>query len=311
MGFSLKRALAGAIVGGAHAVGEIADADLKEATRQRERDEAFERQKQLMEMQDENRMRRDQQVYELKEKRETEKAKRFGTFLSQVTSDLSKEGVKVGSAEGQARIGEALLKNGYPTEGDKFSDNAIRLGQIKSTEDLRREEIRARVETARLARAARESSRNDGGKEDERGFTFAGMAGQRIVVPQRDGKPVKFDNGPGYLQQLYSEARENGMDPKDARRLVNDTQIAISSGIKLNPDDPDDVATKALSVARKIWEPKKSDAPSQPSANAPAVPATAALPGQPAKKRTPGFFESSLMGDEPSVADQPKLQSWY
>lgn len=308
MGFSLKRALAGAIVGGAHAAGEIADATLKEATRQRERDETFERQKQLMEMQDENRMRRDQQVYELKEKRETEKAKRFGTFLSQVTSDLSKEGVKIGTAEGQARIGEALLKNGYPAEGDKFSDNAIRLGQIKSTEDLRREEIRARVETARLARAARESSRNDGSKEDERGFTFAGMAGQRIVVPQRDGKPVKFDNGPGYLQQLYSEARENGLDPKDARRLVNDTQIAISSGIKLNPDDPDDVATKALSVARKIWQtPSASEKPTAAPATTPAPVQSAA----PAKKRIPGFFESSLMGDDPLAADQPKLQSWY
>lgn len=287
MGFSLKRALAGAIVGGAHAAGEIADANLKEATRQRERDEAFERQKQLMEMQDENRYRRDQQVYELKEKRDTEKAKRFGTFLSQVTDDLSKEGIKIGSAEGQARIGEAMLKNGYPAEGDKFSDNATRLSMIKSNEDLRREEIRARMETARMARASRESTRNDAGKEDERGFVFAGMAGQRIVVPQRDGKPVRFDNGPGYLQQLYGEARENGMDPKDARRLVNDTQIAISSGIKQNPNDPDDVATKALMVARRIWDKKPEQAAPTPAQSSAQVPPPAAKP-----KRVPGFFEA-------------------
>lgn len=261
MGFSLKRALAGAVVGGAHAAGEIADATLKEAARQRELEEQYRRQREIIEMQDENYARRQQRVADIKEAKDIAKQTRVKEFMSTTLSALRGAGIDSGSAEGQRKLAEAAAEAGHQDYADKFYDNATRMMQISSNEDLKREEIKARVETARLARAARESSRNDSNKEDERGFTFAGMAGGRIMIPSRDGKPVKFDNGPGYMQQLYGEARENGLDPKEARRLVNDTQVAISKGLKVNADDPDDIAARALTVARRVWEPAQEKAP--------------------------------------------------
>lgn len=275
MGFSLKRALAGAIVGGAQAVGQIADARLREVEQDRVREENFARQQQLMQMQEEVAMRREQRVAEMKEVAEENKAKRIGGFMKDGVAKLRKEGLDPGSAAGQRRLAELALENNQPALGDKFFDNAIRIDQIEGQTELRKAEIAARAEVARLSRDGRGSRVSDEDKDYEKGFTYAGQAGARIMVPDREGKLVKFDNGPGYLQGLFTEAIDNGMTAKEARRLVNDTQVAISRGVKAAPGNPDGVALDAINHVRaRMWAPVKE----APSSAAPSVPTPAPAP---------------------------------
>lgn len=255
MGFSLRRALAGAVAGGAGAAVELADHAIKAAEVDRQKAQDFERQKELLAIQDENIIRREQRVYDMKERLDTSKKEKVGKFMVEGLAALKEEGIDSGSIKGQQRLAEMAAANGHQDYADKFFDNAIKLGQIESTTELRKEEMRTRAETARLGREARLGGNSKDDRDDERGFAFAGQAGARIKLPARDGKPAVFENGPAYMQGLYQEARDNGMEPKEARRLINDTQLEITKGLKINPSDPDAVAESAIGIARRAWMP--------------------------------------------------------
>ena len=73
MGFSLKRALLGAVVGGAHAAGEVYDAQLKEAEKNRQRELDLAKTKELQEHADELLANREARKQEMLDKRESDK----------------------------------------------------------------------------------------------------------------------------------------------------------------------------------------------------------------------------------------------
>jgi len=226
MGFSLKRALAGALAGGAGAIGEIADARIKEAQQERERQAAFARQRELLEIQDEIASQRELRVEASKQRLEDAKVERIGGFMRDSRETLKKEGIDPGSAAGQRRLAEMALENKQPMLADKFFDNAIRMDQISETSALRRAEIAARSETARLARG---SAKSDG--DYAKGLAYAGKIGARISIPGRDGKPVKIPEGASYMEGLYRDAIENGKTPAEAIAALNRAHTEIAKGL--------------------------------------------------------------------------------
>ena len=278
MGFSLRRALAGAVAGGAGAMVDLADNALKSAARDRELQMQFDRQKELMAIQEENAANRAQRTYELKDKRDTDKAARFGTFLSQTTADLKKEGVKPESAEGQARLASALTSGGYPAEGDKFFDNSIKLKQISSNEELRRAEQGIRLEMARDRRSGTVDKSSAKAAEKQLADTIDGFA---FKVKDRDGKFVDDDRALDEVRRLVDKGRRSGRSVEDINSsLLNFKPVFNAERSKSPSAAGDDIFRSAWA---SIQPPKEQ--PAQAAAPAPVI---AQPPAQ--KKVTPGIF---------------------
>lgn len=244
MGFSLKRALAGAIAGAAGAVGGIADARIKEAQQERERQQAFERQRELLELQDEIAAQREQRVEASKQRLEDAKIERMGGFMKDSLASLRESGIDPGSALGQRKLAEMALENKQPALADRFFDNANRMDEMKDRSELRKMELGNRMQIASLRRG----SSTAGGNDYEKGVKYAESVGGRIAVQGRDGKPAKLAAGPSVMGKLYRDARENGMSDADARALVNDAHIKIDRALR-SGENPDTVIEAEMRIA--------------------------------------------------------------
>ena len=163
MGFSLARALAGAIAGGAGAAASIADANIKEAAASREREAQFERQRQLMREQDEIIAAREQRVADTKLKLENARRKEVSNFMNVQLDALSERGIDPGSVQGQRMLASAAARAGYQDYADKFYDNAYKQLQLNSEEARAAAQLAATKEMREMAlaesRARREESR--------------------------------------------------------------------------------------------------------------------------------------------------------
>lgn len=159
MGFSLKRALAGAVVGGAHAAGEVFDAQLKEAERDRARIADEERARRQAEYADELLGNREARKQELLDRREADKRKIYKDIVASETAALKEKGVGIGTADGQQAIADAFITAGYPEFGDKFSDNATKAREAADRKELKTIELANAMETRRAARAASAEAR--------------------------------------------------------------------------------------------------------------------------------------------------------
>lgn len=160
MGFSLKRALAGAVVGGAHAAGEVFDAQLKEAAADRQRIAEEERARRQAEYADELLAKREASKQALIDRREADKRKIYKDTVAEATAKLKENNIKIGSAEGQQSIAEAFINAGYPEFGDKFSDNAQKAREADDRKELKKIEMANLMETKRISRAAAAEARN-------------------------------------------------------------------------------------------------------------------------------------------------------
>lgn len=160
MGFSLSRALQGATIGAAHAAGEIFDAQLKEAEKDRARVAEEERARRQAEYADELLASREARKQEFTDKREADKRKIYKDTVAEATAKLKENNIKIGSAEGQQSIAEAFINAGYPEFGDKFSDNAQKAREADDRKELKKIEMANLMETKRIGRAAAAEARN-------------------------------------------------------------------------------------------------------------------------------------------------------
>ena len=201
MGFSLKRALAGAVVGGAHAAGEVFDAQLKEAAIDRARIADEERARRQAEYADQLLEQREARKQELLDRRETDKRKIYKDTVAEATASLKEKGIKIGSAEGQQAIAESFINAGYPEFGNTFADNAQRAREADDRKELKKIEMANLMETRRAAREARADARES--KESlkrSEDFKVADKQYNDILndleekVLGDNGKPVGTDN---------------------------------------------------------------------------------------------------------------------
>lgn len=290
MGFSLRRALAGAVAGGAHAAVELADNAIKSAEHDRQRALEFDHQNKMMEMQAQNAEARAQRAYEFKEKRETSKIERFGTFLSATTADLKKEGIKPESSEGQARIASALTAGGYPAEGDKYFDNSIKLTQIKSNEDLRKAEQGIRLEMARDRRAG--TVDKSATKEAEKRLQDT-IDGFSFKTKDRDGKFVEDNEARNLVANIADKGRHAGKSADEMNSRLLALMPAFDAERREKP------GAKGGDIFQSTWE-KVNTKP----AEKPAQPEVAVVqPAAAEKKVTPSIFNNGPSGPKLDTAN--------
>lgn len=296
MGFSLGRALAGAIAGGAGAAANIADGYIKEAAVSRQREADFERQRQLMREQDEIMVMREQRVAETKLRTEKTKRDEIAGFMRTQLSALKEQGVDPGSVAGQRSIASAAAEAGYQDYADKFYDNAIKLGQIESAAESNREARALRSQTMQLASAdaaARRSEvadRKNAEREDKEELKRQNeiyRLGQVSGQPDREGKAQKFDATPRLIG-VYREAMGSGMSPADAFGAA----LSVRRGIDLQLNkgvDFETAADKSVGVVAAQWRQPAQPEKKAESAPMPQVPAPTLVPKE--KPYTPSVFE--------------------
>lgn len=288
MGFSLGRALAGAIAGGAGAVSEIADMQIKEAAVSRQREADFERQRQLMREQDEIMAMREQRVADTKQRVEKEKRDEIAGFMRTQLSALKEKGVDSGSIEGQRAIASAAAEAGYQDYADKFYDNAIRLGQIESVAESNRESRQLRAQNMQLAtadaaaRRAESTDRKNAEREEKEELKRQGdifRLGKVAGGTDREGKAQTYDATPRMIG-VYREAMDSGLPPAEAfgaaLSVRKGIDIALNKGV-----DFETAADKSVLAVTSQWrapEPKKPTPAPVPQAQAPVPPKEKYIP---------------------------------
>ena len=295
MGFSLARALAGAIAGGAGTTAEIADMQIKEAAVTRQREADFERQRQLMREQDEIMAAREQRVADTKLRMEKERRAEISGFMREQLDALKEQKIDPGSIAGQRALASAAAAAGHQDYADKFYDNAIKLGQIESVAESNRESRALRAQTAQMAhedaRARRQESTDRKATEREEKeelkrqnelYRLGNISGQ----PDREGETPKFDATPRLIG-VYREAMGSGMSPDDAFGAA----LAVRKGIDLQLNkgvDFETAADRSVGVVVSQWRQPAQNEPQQKPAAAQPTP-VAPVPKE--KKYIPSFVE--------------------
>lgn len=159
MGFSLKRALLGAVVGGAHAAGEVYDAQLKEAEKNRQRELDLAKTKELQEHADELLANREARKQEMLDAKQEKLRTTFKDIVNTETAALKEKGIGIGTAEGQQAIADAFISAGYPTEANLFADNAQKWRDATDRKELKKIEMANLMATRSAARAAAAEAR--------------------------------------------------------------------------------------------------------------------------------------------------------
>lgn len=269
MGFSLKRALAGAVVGGAHAAGEVFDAQLKEAAITRQREAEFERQKQLQIHQDEILADRENRRDELKAKRSKEDRKELADNMSEIRSAVREKGLDPDKIDGMRYAAGLADEKGYTSIADKYR---VRLETERSHTA---NEENKRIQMAAIAESRASRKRDEMDSEDRNAMNGIERLASKLVIKkydpdtqkeikeqedtsaanaaiswaydQRDNKR-SFKEIRSELSNIVNKVSAVRADPKLAK-LPGQAQFDIVMGFKKNPNTPDQVESKAVQVS--------------------------------------------------------------
>lgn len=301
MGFSLKRALLGAVVGGAHAAGEVYDAQLKEAEKNRQRELDLAKTKELQEHADELLANREARKQEMLDKREADKREIYKNIVGTQTAALKEKGIGIGTAEGQQSIAEAFISAGYPEFGDKFSDNAQKAREADDRKELKKIEMANLMETRRLNGAMRAEART--GRIDLKRSEDFKMADKAYNDMLTDYEIPTFNDGgqragtdptvKNWIRgQTFEIARK---DPYAAMQAAQQLGATVDELRAANP------GTSLFKITQMAEDRVKAGTKAMNTAisgqtmdfNSPrgAAPAQAPTTGSQPRERVPGFFE--------------------
>lgn len=298
MGFSLRRALAGAVMGAAHAGVELADASLKQAAVDRANAEQFERQKELERLRDEALFNRQQRVDDMKEAKVKSGRKEISDIVATKVAELRDEGVDPHSAKGLLQIGSYLGEKGFDDHGQKYIERGIMLQRNDEAHEDRVDARKARSEDLKLRLAevgARRGEANDAKAERAKERDIARYlpavrsVGAEMGYRGPDNKKVDFESGEQFAQTAYLEAIDAGLSPKKALEAVSKFGLASNTQFAQRPNEMRQIAAFNLEQLRATNYNQSPLAPPENSAATAVVP-----PAQPAaqpKRRTPGIFE--------------------
>lgn len=172
MGFSLSRALAGAVVGGAHAAGDVFNDQLAEAAKDRARAADEERAFRVAEHADKLVADRARSARDYAEAKEKEKRKDYADTVKDQMVALKEKGISVGSAQGQFAIADAFLQKGQPEFANTFTDNGQKAQQADDNKELRKIQLANAAATAAIARQGKadaQEAKIERRKQDEYG----------------------------------------------------------------------------------------------------------------------------------------------
>jgi len=312
MGFSLKRALLGAVVGGAHAAGEVYDAQLKEAEKNRQRELDLAKTKELQEHADELLANREARKQEMLDKREADKREIYKNIVGTQTAALKEKGIGIGTAEGQQSIAEAFISAGYPEFGDKFSDNAQKAREADDRKELKKIEMANLMETRRATRAMQADAR--AGRIDLKRSEDFKMADKAYNDMLTDYEIPTFNDGgqragtdptvKNWIRgQTFEIARK---DPHAAMQAAQQLGATVDELRAANP------GTSLFKITQMAEDRVKAGTKAATTAisgqtmdfNSPrgAAPVQAPAPGSQPRERIPGFTEN--IGRNPGIYDQ-------
>lgn len=301
MGFSLKRALLGAVVGGAHAAGEVFDAQLKEAATNRARELDLAKQKEFAGYQDELLSQREARKQEMLDKREADKRAIYTNIVKEQTAALKEKGIGIGSAEGQQAIAEAFISAGYPEFGDKFSDNAQKAREADDRKELKKIEMANLMATrsaARMASAEARAGRIELRRSED--FKMADKAYNDMLTDYEiptfsdDGKRSGVDpTVKNWIRgQTFEIARK---DPYAAMQAAQQLGATVDELRAANPGTSlfkiTQMAEDRVKAGTKAMNTTISGQTMDFNSPRGAAPAQAPATGSQPRERVPGFFE--------------------
>lgn len=265
MGFSLKRALAGAVVGGAHAAGEVYDAQLKEAAITRQREAEFERQKELQAHQADILMDRENRRDEIKAARADKDQEKVAKNMSEIRSAVREKGLDPDKIDGLRYAAGLADEKGYTAIADKYrvrletershtaneENKKIQMAAIaesragRKREEMDSEERNAMAGIERLAsKLVIKKYDPDTQKEiKEQTDDSAANAAISWAYDQRDNKR-SFKEIRSELSNIVNKVSAVRTDPK-LGKLPGQAQFDIVVGFKKNPNAPDQVESKS------------------------------------------------------------------
>lgn len=275
MGFSLSRALAGAVVGGAHAAGDVFSDQLAEAAKDRARVADEERAFRVAEHADSLLAAREARKQEMLDIKEKEKRKLYSELVAEQVAGLKEKGVSVGGAEGQRAIGQAFVEKGYPEFANTFFDNAQRAQQADDNKELKKIQLANAAATHALARetkaAAREGKIGEAAKAEQKRYDD--------YVNDFDIKWKKDDGTSGNDPTLkhWMLNLTGGLvtkDPYAANELVRKMGMVIND---VRGENPDASPARIRALAEERLRPKS--APAQAAAAPSSTPPKQIIPG--------------------------------
>ena len=248
MGFSLKAALAGAIQGGAHAVGEVADFQIKEQSRLREREEMRAQRMEEMRYQDELLANRERRVDELKTARENKAREARGGVLRDTLASLRESGVNSGSVQGRMALANAFEAAGYIEEAGKYVDDANKLRQLDDSKAIREQQLRMHNESIRESRLYRNDQKEREADENVRKTVRAYSKGFSEPDPNDSSKTVKIEDMTGAFEGAYDHLRDQGLSAETSRKEIANMQKAIALDIEKNKTPPRQAIMRAVTT---------------------------------------------------------------
>lgn len=305
MGFSLKRALAGAIEGGTRAAGEILDAQVKAKADDEARLQRIADAKELSTFQEGLADARMRSVNEYRGAVEKKSRAEMATLVKGITVKAREAKLDPGSAEGLTFIAEELANNGYMAEADKYNMRAESQRSHRANEDLRgdqikyqRADLQIRAGQAATQRSALNLQRADAAtaKEQQQAQALIDKAAARVQVHGRDGKNEVVESVSPAAQRVYNEVLSQGGSNRQALNaaysFITSTSASVS-GLPRGADANTEVNKKLNDFLYVVNTPAKQEAP--PSSTGVIKPATTTSPAAPVAAPvdapSKGFFE--------------------
>ena len=279
MGFSLSRALAGAVVGAAGAATKMFDEGFAEEAKIRAEERGLEKAKEVARFTDELTSAREQRVDEMKAQRAVKDRETLALATKDARASLSEKGIKFGSPEGQFAMAEDLVAKGYAEFGNKFFDNGQNM--LKAANDNETKKLIA--EGNRIARQARTDAQAD--KTDAKGADMFKtiLNGQDRIIRDVDGKEIGKDTAVKNVIASFT----TDLVRKDAYGAAQMASKLAEKADAIRAANPKATEYQVATALRQ-----QVDSLMNPTPGAPPAAAPAAIP-QPAqqKKRIPGIFE--------------------
>jgi len=215
------------------------------------------------------------------EAKEKEKRALYSGLVKDGIATLKEEGVAVGGAEGQRRLGQMFVEAGYPEFANTFFDNGQRAQQADDNKELKKIQLANAAATHALANetriAARQGRMADNAKiELKRYDDFVNDFDTKTY--DDNGKVTGNDPTLKHWMQNLTAGLAS-KDPFAANEQVRKLGMVINDIRGENPG-ASPAKIKALANERLLGP-----------ASTPAPAATSQTAVPPQKKRIPGFFE--------------------
>jgi hypothetical protein len=300
MGFSLKRALQGAVLGVAHEAGEVFDGMIAEERKQREADLALERSKQLQIHQADLIMDRERSRDEIKAAREKADRDELARHNKEIRAKVRESGLDPDSAAGLKAAAGLADENGFTALADKYRHR----GEQERSHMANEENRKLQIESIRAQRGANHAAKMDA--EDKNAMQGIFRQADRLIIPgarDENGRTIGDPDKDGaHAAVAWAEAeREKGRSWKAIRSDL----AQITEGFAKQPDEIKKLpAIKRFDAALGYWSmtpEQRAALAKKPTEQGPAV----ATPGAPKTKPNTGrgFFGGGLLGGENPATD--------